>query len=90
METKRYIDAVDSAKELGLGTLNERQKLLNFYDMLPTHDDFKRVIKKKFKEVQSRARNTRKRKQLDVSGLNRYASLGTPPPETTSGNSSLL
>lgn len=75
MKIKCYIDAVDNAKQTKAKTLNDRKKLLNFYNILSIIKNFEQITKENFKKLKKRAKNTRKRKQSDVSNLKRFATI---------------
>lgn len=64
--------------------LNARKQLLDFWDVLPIHSNFACVSKKEFKEIPARAKGQKRAKKMpDVSGLERFCSLGTPPPPSS-------
>lgn len=55
---------------------NERIKLLQFYDLLLTHSDFKNIDKNDFYEVQKKIKNQRRqRKMLNVKLLEQFSFL---------------
>ncbi len=84
MEVKRYLDVVSNNGPVA----DTRKKLLAFYNVLPNHPDFESVTKEDFSEIKLRSQNERRtQKAPDISGLERFKSLGPPPPkESTSGN----
>lgn len=64
--------------------LNARKKLLEFWDVLPTAPNFACVTRREFKEIPARAKGQKRAKKMpDVSGLERFCSLGTPPPPSS-------
>lgn len=73
VETRIWLDEDPSRQE--------RDRLLRFYDTLPSHDAFKRVDRAQFCEVQSRCRNDRKKaKRRDDRVLQEdFVSMGAPP-----------
>lgn len=76
VEMKKWIDIKDRGEPDDIG----RRKLLFFYDIIPTHDDFNEVSKEDFRVLEDRVRNEKRaRKKPDLSGLTRFQSLGPPP-----------
>lgn len=57
IETKLYVDTVEINQE----ALDARQRLLRFYDLLLTHENFNDVDKSEFCELTKRYRNDRKK-----------------------------
>ncbi|KAN0075599.1 hypothetical protein V8E54_006869 [Elaphomyces granulatus] len=67
---------------------SERDRLLRFYDSLPSHDSFKQVNKEQFYEVRSRYRNDKKKVKARDDGILRedFVSLGPRPnPKAVAG-----
>jgi hypothetical protein len=80
VETKIWLDEDQSRQE--------RDRLLRFYDSLPSHDSFKQVNKEQFYEVRSRYRNDKKKVKARDDGILRedFVSLGPPPnPKAVAG-----
>ncbi|MCJ1305848.1 hypothetical protein MMC08_008665 [Hypocenomyce scalaris] len=87
IETKLYIDVVKSDESIA----DVRKKLLNFYDCLPLADDFKKVDKSDFKEIQLHFQDQCKGQKLsDISDLAQFRSSGAPPKKISDGNSLIL
>lgn len=58
-----------------------RKGLLEFWDNLPTAEQFINVDRSQFKEVQARTKGQRRLKKIpDRSSMHRFRSLGSPPP----------
>lgn len=75
MKIKRYIDAIDNAKQTKTKTLNNKRKLLNFYNILSIVKNFEQMTKENFKKFKKRVKNTRKRKRSDVLNLKQFATI---------------
>ncbi|MCJ1468351.1 hypothetical protein MMC07_006979 [Pseudocyphellaria aurata] len=76
VQTKKWMDVKDSGKPAKIA----RRKLLTFYDVIPTHDDFQHVTKEEFCVLEDGLRNeTKTKKKTDLLGLDKFQSLGPPP-----------
>lgn len=65
IETKLYVDA----NKAGFEALGARQKLVKFYNQIPTAEQIDEVEKSDFKELKQRFRNQRSAKTDDNNAL---------------------
>ena len=83
VQVKHYMDALDS----NVGVANSRASLLAFYNTVPAHANFREVDKDDFYEITTRSRKYLKgRKKPDLSGLEKFRSLGMPPSKRARGS----
>jgi hypothetical protein len=79
LAAKKCLDAI----KIKTGVQDARKTLLNLYDELPIHEDFKDVDETDFFELSERHRNARKGKQQPKAVLAaNYQSIGVPPPKS--------